>query len=490
MGASGIVRSHGPADLVAGLIDRLGTKGAAPLMADANTGMAGARVGLSGDLAILAMARETNDIRHIEKRYGQSNMFMIAGVGASYIVLLLWLAIAGSSKRRSVGTTAKVVREEAGMALARTTEVQLPPRMEPSSTSNSQVTGRVAASPPAPNLRPHAADVLGRYQILAQVGEGGMAEVFSAVNLGVEGFHRIFVLKRLKQHLRSHDGVVTQFIDEAKLAASLQHTNILSVLDFGCEGDQYFMVTDHVWGRNIGQLIEQAQKRGLVAIPPELAFYVTHELLQGLQYAHCQTDAHGHARNIVHRDVSVNNVMISTEGDVKLLDFGIAKAHLRSSNTTEQGVIKGNVLYMSPEQAQGLHVDHRSDIFSAGLVLLSMLTGHAPYRGTSQFKVLMEAVRGPQDIHALLGINADPHLVAVITKAIHTDPDSRYQTAGEFASDLRMFQMSDRFAAAQFLTALFGDQLEHEKREVELAIAALPASEHPHTGSHIQAHTA
>ncbi len=476
MGASGVVSSHGPADVVANLIHRLGTKGADRLFADATGGRAGARVGLGGTLEILATVAETKEIRHIDKRYSQASMAIIAALGASYVILLLWLAIAGL-RRRPKGTQAiraQKAEEDPLIELARTTEVKLargetphPPLPQP------RVTSAPLEAISAP--RHTGGSWLGRYQLLGRIGEGGMAEVFSAVNVGLEGFHRIFVLKRLKPHLLSHEGLVNQFIDEAKLAASLQHTNILSVLDFGCDAEQYFMVTDHVWGRNIGQLLEQAQARGLKALPLELAAYIAHELLQGLFYAHSQVDAHERPRNIVHRDVSVNNVMLSSEGNVKLLDFGIAKAYERSSNTTEQGVIKGNVLYMSPEQAQGLQVDHRSDVFSAGLVLLSMLTGQAPYRGTSQFRVLMEAARGPQNIPELVGHEANPRLVAILTKALQADPDLRYRSAVDFANDLRAAcPMTDRLAASQFLTALFGDQLEQEKREVELAIQALP----------------
>src|SRR6185369_13697714 len=222
--------------------------------------------------------------------------------------------------------------------------------------------------------------MLGRYRLLDRLGEGGMAELFVAEASGVEGFSRTFVLKRLRSELAAEKDAVAQFVEEARLQASLVHSNIVPVFDFGMAGSQYFMTQEYIIGRDLARMMERHQQRGGRGLPAEIAFFITNEVLQALAYAHDTRDKTGAPMGIVHRDVSAGNVMISFQGEVKLSDFGIVKSNRRVSQT-QVGMVKGNANFMSPEQAQGHAVDGRSDLFSTGVLLYYCLTGELLYGG-------------------------------------------------------------------------------------------------------------
>ena len=222
--------------------------------------------------------------------------------------------------------------------------------------------------------------MLGRYRLLNRLGEGGMAELFIAEVTGVEGFSRTFVLKRLRPELAMEKDAVAQFVEEARLQASLVHSNIVPVFDFGMAGSQYFMTQEYIIGRDLARFMERHQQRGGRGLPADVAFFMAHEVLQALAYAHDTRDNTGEPMGIVHRDVSASNVMISFQGEVKLSDFGIVKSNRRISKT-QVGMVKGNANFMAPEQARGHSVDGRSDLFSLGLLLYYCLTGELLYWG-------------------------------------------------------------------------------------------------------------
>src|SRR5687768_16231380 len=212
--------------------------------------------------------------------------------------------------------------------------------------------------------------VYGKYQLLDLLARGGMAEVYRAKSHGVEGFEKVLVIKRILPELGENPQFVEMFINEAKIAVTLSHANIVQVFDLGRADESYFIAMEYVAGYDLATVLARGHRLGR-PIPQELAVYVVSELAKGLDYAHRRRDAQLRPLNIVHRDVSPQNVLISFESEVKLTDFGIAKAALAvsSEENTEAGVLKGKYAYMSPEQARGEEVDSRTDMFALGVVL-------------------------------------------------------------------------------------------------------------------------
>jgi hypothetical protein len=329
--------------------------------------------------------------------------------------------------------------------------------------------GRVspAETPPSPAATPKPG--AGRYRLINRLGEGGMAELFIAEAAGVEGFTRTFVLKRLKRAFLLDRQVVAQFIDEARMQASLVHSNIVPVFDFGVAGGEYFMTQEYIVGRALGKLVNRHTERGGEGLPPALAIYLAHETLQALGYAHQRHDDIGSPMGIVHRDVSPANVMVSLHGEVKLSDFGIVTSSRRISQT-KVGVVKGNLSFMSPEQARGQPVDRRSDLFSLAHVLYFCLTGRLLYLGDNDLHLLYRAANGviAEDLLEIRKLPAE--IAQVLEKALASDPTDRFQTATEFADALPVQGGSGKRATADLMQQLFGDEI---RREASLAVAAV-----------------
>ncbi len=316
----------------------------------------------------------------------------------------------------------------------------------------------------------------GRYTLLDRLGAGGMAEVYTAVTFGAEGFRRTFVVKRLRAELAHEAAVVAQFIDEAKLGSTLVHSNIIPVFDFGKVGDEYFLAQEYILGRDMARIAGRMIERDGTALPAGVVLHVAHETLKALEYAHTRHDDNGKPLGIVHRDVSPNNVLVSARGEVKLFDFGIVKAEGRVSKT-QQGVVKGNVSFMSPEQARGADVDARADLFSMGLVIFYCLTGEVLYRGNTTYELLVRAATGP-DVGEQARIAALPAPCAeIVAKALQVDPAVRYQSAGEFAAALVPHITGAAAQVSRLMHELFDDEL---KQEAARFAAAVPA-ENPST---------
>ena len=301
-----------------------------------------------------------------------------------------------------------------------------------------------------------ALQMFGRYALIERIGEGGMSEVYTASMRGAEGFHRTVVVKRLKPALARNRSAVDQFIDEARLGSLLSHPNIVQVLDFGKVDDGHFMALEHIQGRDLGQIVERKVQRTGAPLEVVTVLHVAHEVLQGLAYAHGRTDERGRALAIVHRDVSPGNVVVSLSGDVKLIDFGIVKAHARLSRTN-LGNVKGNPAFMSPEQARGGAVDARSDLFSVGLVMYYGLTGRLPYGKGSSAEAILRAANGlgPDALERLRGL--PPAVGRVLHKALAMDPKRRFQTAAAFAAAIEPhLGLGSPAATAMLMQALFG----------------------------------
>jgi TonB family protein len=275
---------------------------------------------------------------------------------------------------------------------------------------------------------------VGEYLLEEKIGVGGMAEVWMARRLGVEGFEKRVAIKKILSDPTDNQAFIDMFIDEAKLAAQLNHNNITHIYELGRSGPDYFIAMEYVEGADLRKILNVARKQGKT-VPAALALLITAKIAAALDYAHRKKDLDGKLLGLVHRDVSPRNVLISREGDVKLCDFGVAKASSKVA-TTQKGALKGKLPYMSPEQAWGKAVDSRSDIFSAGTLLFEMLTGQRLFDGESELAIL-EAVRDCE-----IGARLDDHpdipspLRAVLLEALAKSPDDRYQLAGDLQLEI------------------------------------------------------
>jgi hypothetical protein len=294
----------------------------------------------------------------------------------------------------------------------------------------------------------------GRYKLIERIAEGGMAEVFTAVLSGAEGFERLVVIKRLKPHLALNPEAVNQFIDEAKLGSRLTHSNIVTVLDFGKVGDGYYLAEEYVLGRTLAQIAARQQEKFGTSVPPALIYYMAHEVLAGMAYAHERTDDQGRPLAIVHRDISPTNIMVSMQAEVKLLDFGIVKAAERVSRTRE-GNVKGNVGYMAPEQARGLEATPRSDLFSLGIVMFDLLSGEPFYRGGGSGEILYQAATGPTVDHLARIDNLPRPAPEVLRGVLALDPAARHPSARAFADALAPAVVVGKAQLAEMMRALF-----------------------------------
>jgi len=292
----------------------------------------------------------------------------------------------------------------------------------------------------------------GKYYLLERINVGGMAEVFKAKTVGVEGFERIVALKRILPSIAEDEEFITMFIDEAKIAVQLQHANIAQIFDLGKVDDAYFIALEYVNGRDLRGIFDDVRKIGQ-RMPMSQVCYLVMQLCEGLDYAHNKRDAQGRDLNLVHRDVSPQNVLVGYEGEVKLIDFGIAKAAGKASKT-QAGILKGKFGYMSPEQVRGLPIDRRSDIFALGIVLYEMLTGERLFIGESDFSTL-EKVRNVEIIPPSSFNGEIPEkLERIVLKALEKNVEDRYQNAIDLHDDLQLFMHSvGQFASRKDLSA-------------------------------------
>lgn len=310
-----------------------------------------------------------------------------------------------------------------------------------------------------------APEKFGKYLLLDKIATGGMAELFRAKLTGAEGFEKLLAIKKILHHLNSEDKLVNAFIGEAKLAAYLHHPNIVQIFDFGCMNDTYYIAMEYLFGKDLRYTIKRTLERG-IPIQLDHALFIVTQLLTGLDYAHTLNDFSGNPLCIIHRDIGPQNIFITYNGQVKIIDFGIAKAATQDANT-QVGTIKGKVSYMSPEQAGGEIIDHRSDIFSAGIVFYELVTGKKMYEGDT-FQVLAKARDAMFKPAEYIKSDLPKDVYRIIDKALSKFPDDRYQTAEDMCRDIDMFMMDKGMRVTQrdlasFMKALFeGESDEHD----------------------------
>lgn len=301
-----------------------------------------------------------------------------------------------------------------------------------------------------PEVVPITADMavdetLGGYDLLRRLGAGGMAEVHLARHSAIEGFQKLVVLKQILPHLARDRHFVRMFIEEARLAALLDHPNIVQVFDLGQEGDDFYFTMEFVYGENLQSVLRAIRKSGMV-FPIEHAVTIAQGAAAGLQYAHERVGFDGRPLGIVHRDVSPTNVMITYEGGVKVADFGIAKVITRT-DVTRAGTRKGKVPYMSPEQCRAEQIDRRSDVFSLGIVVYEMLTGKRLFDGDNEFGVMNTIVNGGIAPPSTVRQNIPRELDRIVLRALERDKGRRYKTAREMQLDLERFAREQKLRA-------------------------------------------
>lgn len=299
----------------------------------------------------------------------------------------------------------------------------------------------------------------GQYLLLSKIATGGMAELFKAKRKGVEGFEKILAIKRILPHMSDNEEFITMFIDEAKLAAQLTHHNICQIFDLGKIDNSYYIAMEYVHGKDLRAVLKTARTRSK-AIPAELGILITSKICSALDYAHRKNDSSGKPLNLVHRDVSPQNILITYEGDVKLVDFGIAKAATKV-HVTQHGALKGKILYMSPEQAWGKAVDRRSDIFSVCAVLYEMLAGRPLFFDENDTEVtILEKVREARVTPICSIVPTLPkELERILNKGLQKNPDDRYQLASELQKDLDNLFYTEGYNATSASLASFARDL-------------------------------
>jgi serine/threonine protein kinase len=311
--------------------------------------------------------------------------------------------------------------------------------------------------------------MFGDYKILKKIATGGTAEIFLAKRVGARGFEKLLAIKRVLPQFSENEDFISMFIDEARLAAQLNHRNIVQIYDFGSQQGSFYIAMEYVFGKDVRTVLRKSVEKQK-QLPVAQAAYVIAEAARGLEYAHTLKDPFGNPLKIIHRDVSPQNILLSYEGGVLLADFGIAKAASTSAET-RAGVLKGKILYMSPEQAWGQPVDRRSDLFSLGVVFYEMIACQRVFDAESEF-TLLEKVRNacvefPPEI---FGKIPEP-VVGFLKKALKKDPEERYQSAHEMRVDLENFlltcqETSGERALSDYLKDLFQEEIEEEKKVV------------------------
>jgi eukaryotic-like serine/threonine-protein kinase len=325
---------------------------------------------------------------------------------------------------------------------------------------------------------------LGRYQVIGRLATGGMAEVYLALSGELSGYRTLVVVKRILPHLASNTDFIRMFLDEARIAALLDHPNVVRIIEVGHDGDEYFLVMELVQGKSLAGMVRKAAKE-MNPLTPALSAYIVAQAANGLGYAHDLVDSDGRALGVVHRDVSPQNILVSFEGAVKMIDFGIARALGRVSQTNPGG-LKGKIEYMSPEQASSEEVDRRADVFALGVVLWESITGRHLFRRDTELATMRaivdEPIPPPSDVTPVA-----PQLEQIVVRALQKRREDRFQTAQEMALALERYAFaSEGFSPLQLATymkGLFDAEFVQWKKTVSSALEMEAKPTGPQSGT-------
>ncbi len=322
-------------------------------------------------------------------------------------------------------------------------------------------------------------ETYGRYQLLKKLATGGMAQIYLARQQGPEGFEKLLVVKRILPHLAENEEFITMFLDEARIAARLNHPNVVQIFDLGAQDDSFFIAMEFIHGEDVRRVWKHADKVGK-PIPVALICRIIIESCAGLDYAHKKLDGSGRALNIVHRDISPQNILVSFEGGVKIVDFGIAKA-ADQATVTKSGVLKGKYSYMSPEQAAGQPIDCRTDIFALGVVLYELLTGTRLFKRATDIQTLNAVTECKLAPPSQVNDRVPADLDTIVMKALAKDRTLRFSEARQLGAALESWLMSHAISAsnaalAEFMHDIYAERLEHEQEEGRLLIETADSS--------------
>ncbi|HEY5600331.1 MAG TPA: serine/threonine-protein kinase, partial [Candidatus Manganitrophaceae bacterium] len=316
----------------------------------------------------------------------------------------------------------------------------------------------------------------GKYLLIDKIAKGGMAEVFLAKQTGSKGFERLLAIKRILPQFTENAEFVSMFINEAKVAAQLSHPNIVQIYDFGEVEESFYIGMEYVMGKDLRTLMEKGQKSG-APLPLDQILLIVSRVCSGLEHAHKKKDLHGNSLSLVHRDISPQNILISYDGEVKLVDFGIAKAALQETET-RTGILKGKLAYMSPEQAWGKPIDHRSDLFSLGIVLYECVTGKRLFKGDSEINTLERVREAKFDPPRQYNAQVTPQVESVLVKALAKEVQGRYPSAAQMQGDLERAlskSLSEiQSDLAQTLRKLFTEDIAKDETRMRKAAVAAP----------------
>jgi len=336
-------------------------------------------------------------------------------------------------------------------------------------------------------LVPH--ERIGRYEVLRKIATGGMAELFLAKHVGMEGFEKVVAIKRILSHLAYDEEFINMFRDEARLVAKLSHPNIVQIYDLGKSNDSYFIAMEYIPGRNLASIAKKARIRQEPLPPPYIARCIA-LACEALYYAHTRADLDGRPMGIVHRDVSPQNIIVAFSGSVKLVDFGIAKAATKIAHT-RAGVLKGKYAYMSPEQIKGEEIDARSDLFSVGIVLYELLCGKRPFEKDNSIQTLKAIVQEAHVDPRVINPQIPDGLADIINKALSKNREVRYGSAQEVQIALEDFvtntgERANNVVIGQWLSTLFEDEIDKQRGGTitfkGVGEIILPADEKPEPG--------
>jgi len=299
-----------------------------------------------------------------------------------------------------------------------------------------------------------------KYSIVEKLDAGGMAEVWKGKSSSL-GFDKLVAIKRVLPNLAKNKKFIAMFLDEARLSLYLNHANVVQTFDIGVSGETYFIVMEFVDGSNLKSILDIAHEKGF-RIPQEQAAYIGIEVCKGLSHAHSRRDPQGRPLGIVHRDISPPNILLSREGEVKLVDFGLAKATSQLS-LTDPGVVKGKFSYLSPEAAHGEKVGHLTDVFATGIVIWECLAGRRLFEGATDLETV-QLVRQAH-IPPLRDFNPEVHpaLEAVVRRALSADPRKRHENAAELAHDLAKFLFEHRMMVTSYDIGVLVKRIQQER---------------------------
>jgi serine/threonine-protein kinase len=324
-------------------------------------------------------------------------------------------------------------------------------------------------------LRP--GQMLGNYELLLRIGRGGMATVWVARERAEDPRNdRLVAIKALLSNLANESEFVRMFLDEVRLVRAIHHPNVVDMYDVGEQDGTMYMAMEWVEGEPLHTVISEAGKRR--PIPPEMAVRIIADAAAGLHAAHELRDERGRLRGLVHRDVSPHNILMGTNGAIKLVDFGVAKALGRISDATRSGQLKGKFGYMSPEQVRGKHVDRRSDVFSLGIVLFELTTNRRLFRGNNDVDTLRLVLSGRVPRPSSIESGYPRRLEQIVLRALEREPDARYQTADEFRLDLEAYLKAERIVIprsglAGLLKRVMGQRIEQRRKALLRMVRAL-----------------